>query len=471
MSRTACARLFLAQALSVLCLIAIPRNVFPQTTPDWPKNFAEALKNLQELVKIDTSNPPGNETRLAQHLKAILDKEGIPAEIVSSDANRGNLIARLKGNGKKRPLLLAGHSDVVGVEREKWTVDPFAGLIKDGHVYGRGVYDDKDNLAAALQVVLMLHRMKVPLDRDIILLSESGEEGGGGVGMGFLVNQHWDKIDSEFALLEGGETLLDATGKIMSFGVATTEKVPNGMRLVAKGTSGHGSIPRPDNPIVHLAAAVAKVGEFQPPMRLNDTTRAYFQRLATISSPEDAFMYTHLEDPVLGPAIQEKLRTTKLTLNSMLRTSISPNLIKGGFRSNVIPGDAEATLDVRALPDEDIGEFVATLRRIINDPAVEVIPPAGGGRPKSVPSRLDSEMFRALEKAQAAVLPGAVTLPMMVTGATDGAQLRAKGVQVYGLGSVNLGLLHGNDERIPVEGFNKFLEIMYRAVVEVAAAK
>jgi len=206
-------------------------------------------------------------------------------------------------------------------------------------------------------------------------------------------------------------------------------------------------------------------------MRLNETTRTYFQRLALISSPEDAFMFTHLEDPILGPAIQEKLRTTKLTLNSMMRTSISPNIIKGGFRSNVIPGDAEATLDIRALPDEDMGEFIAMLKRIINDPAVEVIGPSGGGRPKSVPSRLDSDLFKALEKAQAAVLPGAVTLPMMVTGATDGAQLRGKGVQVYGVGSVNEGRLHGNDERISIDGFNKLLEIVYRAVVEVAAAK
>src|SRR5262245_2247019 len=444
---------------------------FTQTSPDWPKNFAEALKNLQELVKIDTSNPPGNETKVAQYVKAILDKEGIPAEIIANEPNRANVIARLKGSGKKRPILLAGHSDVVGVEREKWTEDPFGGAIKDGFIYGRGAYDDKDNLAVSLQVVLMLHRMKVPLDRDVILLSEAGEEGGGNVGIGWLVNQHWDKIESEYAILEGGETLLGPNGKIISFGVSTTEKVPNGTRLVAKGTSGHGSIPRPDNPIVHLAAAVAKLGEFQPPMRLNETTRTYFQRLALISSPEDAFMYTHLEDPVLGPAIQEKLRTTKLTLNSMLRTSISPNIIKGGFRSNVIPGDAEATLDIRALPDEDMGEFIAMLKRVINDPAVEVIGPSGAGRPKSVPSRLDSDLFKALEKAQAAVLPGAVTLPMMVTGATDGAQLRGKGVQVYGVGSVNEGRLHGNDERISVDGFNKLLEIVYRAVVEVSAAK
>jgi acetylornithine deacetylase/succinyl-diaminopimelate desuccinylase-like protein len=208
-------------------------------------------------------------------------------------------------------------------------------------------------------------------------------------------------------------------------------------------------------------------------MRLNETTRAYFQRLATVSSAEDAFLYTHLEDSVLSPLIQERLRHTKLAANSMLRTSISPTMIQGGFRRNVIPGEAEATLDIRALPDEDMPAFFGTLRRMIDDPLVELVPPAGT-RPVAAPSRLDSDMFHALERAQATVFPGAVTVPTMLTGATDGAQLRAKGVQAYGVGNVSesggLGGAHGNDERVSVEGTGKFLEFLYRAVVNVAAA-
>src|SRR5262249_16942678 len=159
--------------------------------------------------------------------------------------------------------LIIGHSDVVGVEKEKWSVDPFGGLIKDGFIYGRGAVDDKDNLAASVEVMLLLHRLKVPLDRHVIFLSQSREEGQTTVGIEFIVNQHWDKIDCEFALLEGGGFIVDGSGKLKSLEVSTTEKIPNTTTLIARGTSGHGSIPRPDNPVVHLAAAVAKVGSFQ----------------------------------------------------------------------------------------------------------------------------------------------------------------------------------------------------------------
>jgi len=457
----------------IVSILLLPVSLSSQTNPDFARNRDEALRNLQGLVRIDTSNPPGNESKAVDYLKAILDKEGISNEILAGNKERANLVARIKGNGKKKPILLMGHTDVVGVERDKWTVDPFAAVIKDGFLYGRGSMDDKDNAAVSLQVLLMLHRQKTPLDRDVIVLFESAEEGGGGnIGIGYVVQQHWDKIESEFAILEGGG-ITTQDNKVQFVGVATTEKVPNGTRLVAKGVSGHGSMPRPDNPIVHLAAAVAKLGAYQPPMRLNETTRAYFQRLAKVSSPEDAFLYTHLEDPIIGPMVQEKIRLTKVMQNSMLRTSISPNIINGGFRSNVIPGEAEATLDIRALPDEDMNEFIASLKRVINDPAVEVIANVSS-RPKTPPSSLDSEMFKALEKAQTKVFPGAITIPGMLTGATDGAQLRAKGVQAYGVGGYLINgesLAHSNDERVSVEGIGKFLEFMYWAVLDVAGAK
>ncbi len=454
--------------LMLLSLALLPVRLFSQSQPDFTQNRDEAVSTLQSLIRINTSNPPGNEMQAARYLQSLLVREGIPCEIFARDSTRGNLVARLKGSGKKRPILLMGHTDVVGVEREKWTVDPFAGIIRDGYLYGRGASDDKDNAAVSLQVLLMLHRLKVPLDRDVIFLAEAGEEGTSEWGIDFMVAQHYDRIDAEFALLEGGGIQVE-DGKVQYVAVATTEKVPNTVRLVARGTSGHGSVPRPDNPIVHLAAAVAKVGAYQSPMRLNETTRAYFQRLASLSSPEDAALYTHLDDP----AVQDKLRTTRLSQSSMLRTSISPTILQGGFRRNVIPGDAEATLDVRALPDENMPAFFDGLRRLIDDPAVELIPPART-RPTSSPSGLDTDMFKALERAQGRVFPGVVTIPTMLTGATDGAQLRAKGVQAYGVGNfVENGesRAHGNDERASIEGLAKFLQFLYTAVVDVAAAK
>ncbi|HZS04638.1 MAG TPA: M20/M25/M40 family metallo-hydrolase [Blastocatellia bacterium] len=462
----------LAVLLSALSSPAIAQDTAPM--PDWDKARAEAVEILSGLVRIDTSNPPGNETKAAEFIKSILDREGIQSQIYELEPGRGNIVARLKGNGKKRPILLMGHIDVVGVEREKWTVDPFAAVIKDGYLYGRGASDDKGMTSVCLEVFLMLHRLKTSLDRDVIFLAEAGEEGTSRAGIDFMVDRHWPEIECEFALNEGG-VIYERDGGVRYVGVSTTEKVPRGIRLLAKGTSGHGSMPRLDNAITHLGAAVAKVGSYQMPMRLNETTRTFFARLASISPPEESKLYRALLDAKESEAAQERLRAANIGYNSMLRTSLVPTIIKGGFRSNVIPGDAEATFDVRALPDEDISAMIATLKKLINDPAIEIVPPPQRGRPASPPSGINTEMFQALERAQKAMFPKAVTLPMMLTGATDSAQLRAKGVQAYGLGSVvtdeERSRIHGNDERLSIAGVGKFVEFVYRTVTDIAAAK
>src|SRR5436305_6471847 len=208
LSRTICALL----VLTSVCFAQ-------QSAPNYDQAQTQAVKFLSDLVKIDTSNPPGNEARAAEYIKGVLAAEGIPAQIYESAPGRGNLVARLKGSGKKKPLLLMGHIDVVGVERDKWTVDPFAAVIKDGYLYGRGSHDDKGMDAANLEVFLLLHRLKAPLDRDVILLAEAGEEAGGGAGINFMVQNHWDKIDSEYALNEGG-TIHEKDGKPQYVGVA-----------------------------------------------------------------------------------------------------------------------------------------------------------------------------------------------------------------------------------------------------------
>jgi acetylornithine deacetylase/succinyl-diaminopimelate desuccinylase-like protein len=426
---------------------------------------------LTALVKIDTSNPPGNEIKAARYIKRLLETQGIPSEIVESAPGRASLIARLKGNGSKKPLLLMGHLDVVGVERSKWTVDPFGAVIKDGYLYGRGAEDDKGMDAANITVFLKLHRDKVPLDRDVILLAEAGEEGTSQYGIDYLVANHWDKINCEYALNEGG-LFHSVNGRLEYAGVSNTEKVPRGLKLVARGTSGHGSMPRLDNVITHLGAAVGNVGSWQPPMRLNATTREFFHRLATISSPEDVQLYTHLEDP----AVQAKLRESKIFYNSMLRTSVVPTIVRGGFRENVIPAEAEATLDVRALPDENMDQLIATLRSLINDPEISVERlTAGQQRPLAPPSDIQNEMFAALERAQKSFFPEAITLPLMQTGATDSAQLRAKGVQAYGIGiplsDDDLRRVHGNDERVSIEDLGKFTDYLHAVVLDVAASK
>src|SRR5437899_2292602 len=376
---------FTLRAVAVVAILAGLSRA--QATPDFVQAQAEAVKHLGELVKIDTSNPPGNETRAAEYIKGVLAAEGIPAQIFESAPGRGNVVARLKGNGKKKPLLLMGHLDVVGVERDKWTMDPFSATIKDGYLYGRGSIDDKSMDAANLEVFLLLHRMKVPLDRDVILLAEAGEEGTTQFGIDFMVANHWDEIACEYALNEGGD-IVEENGKVQYVAISTTQKVPRGFSLVAHGTSGHGSAPRVDNAIAHLAAAVDKTSGWEAPMRLNETTRRFFQQMAKISAPERAQLYAHVEDP----AVQQKLHESEPSYYSMLRTSLVPTIIKGGVRSNVIPAEAEARFDVRALPDENMYALKGELARLINDPASTLVHAANvNQRPATPPSGLETD--------------------------------------------------------------------------------
>ena len=324
-----------------------------------------------------------------------------------------------------------------------------------------------------LEVMLLLKRLNVPLDRDVIFSGMADEETSSYYGVRYLVEKHWGKIACEFALNEGG-TIFEEGGAVKYVAVATTEKIPRTLYLTAKGVSAHASRPRLDNPVTHLAAAVAKLGEWQPPMRLNATTRAFFSGIAAVSPPEETWLYTHLEDPVVGAQMQEIIRRTNPVYNSTLRTTLSPTVLKAGFRVNVVPADATATLDVRAVPDEDWPAFLAQVGQLINDPSVDVSEAQGDGRGFAAPSGLETDMYRALVRAQTAVFPGRSTIPTMSTGATDSAYLRPLGVHAYGLGSVvdqrdGGARQHGNDERIAIAGIRPFLELVYRAVAEVAA--
>ncbi|MBI4528217.1 MAG: M20/M25/M40 family metallo-hydrolase [Deltaproteobacteria bacterium] len=441
----------------------------------WDKVANETIEHFQALLRIDTTNPPGNETLVAEHLKKILEREGIPAKLLALEPRRANLVARIRGNGSKRPILVMGHTDVVGVQRERWTVDPFGAVRKNGYIYGRGSADDKDNVVAGLMLMLLLKRHNVKLDRDVIFLAEAGEESFAAAGLKYVIERHWNEIDAEFAVAEGGGGSL-RDGKAHYVRVGTTEKVGRGARLIARGTAGHGSIPRPDNAVVRLANAVAKLAAWTPPMRLNETTRTYFERLATISHPDAAARYKGIFDAGKRPEIERHFAQHELRHNSMIRTSINPTMLKAGFRSNVVPSEAEAYLDIRALPDEEMENFIERMREVIGDPNVEIKP--ASWREAARPSRLDTEMFRALEEAQKRVYPEAITLPYMLTGATDMTPLRARGVQAYGIGPLSeegeyrdSGGAHGDDERILERALHDFVRLQWYAVLDVAASR
>lgn len=445
-----------------------------QPSVDWNLQRSEILKYYRDLIQIDSR--AGKETKVVEYIRRVFEAEGIPAKTFALNPERANLVARLKGNGSKRPLLILAHTDVVGVQPEKWPVEPFGATIKEGYVWGRGALDDKPVLAANLMVMLLLKRAHVALDRDVIFLAESGEEADTeGVGINFMVKEHYDEIDAEFSLTEGGGATIDG-GKVVTMNIGTAEKVPARVRLVATGKSGHGSVPRLDNALIHLGDAVAKVGRWQTPMRLNDTTRAYFEKLATISSPDKAARYNALLNPKTADGAQLYLRENEPQFYSMLRTSVVPTMLAAGVGPNVIPSQAEATLDIRALPDENITSFYADMTKVINDPEVSIVPlPAT--RPSSPASRLDTEMYRVLERVSKQMYNGVTVLPNMSTGASDKAQLRAKGQQSYGIGpaatrqdAANFGA-HSDVERLAEPSIYPFVQFVWSAVTEIAASK
>ena len=438
---------------------------------------AETLQHFQALLRIDTSSPPGNETKAVEYLKQVFEKEGIPYQVFAKDASRANIVARLKGNGKKKPILVMGHTDVVTIDPAKWTHKPFGADLDGGYVYGRGTVDDKDNLVAGLMMMLQLKRNKVPLDRDVILLAEAGEEGAPDVGAQFMADNHLDAINAEYCFAEGGGVVRSG-GKVTQANVGTTEKEPRFVEIIAHGPAGHGSVPQRGNSLTHLSAAVGKIAEWTPPMHINETTASYFKKLSTMVPAERAKVYRDVltPDPRVAKAAADWLLEHEPNHWSMLHTSLVPTIINGGFRYNVIPSESKATIDVRLHPDEDQEAFLDLVRKQINDPNVDVrwgrdrYRPAGG-------SRIDTEAYSVLE-AQLKKHYDTMVLPTMGTGATDMSNIRAKGIQCYGIGPAldtedgRLGYgAHSDQERILESELYRFVRFQYDVVLELARAR
>jgi acetylornithine deacetylase/succinyl-diaminopimelate desuccinylase-like protein len=462
-------------ALGALLILATPVFAQERFLIDWDAVGEEALQHLSELVQIASINPPGGETAVAEYVRDALAEDGIDSKMFWLDPERANLVARIKGNGSRQPILIMGHTDVVGVQAERWEKDPFGGERKDGWLYGRGSLDDKDSVAAGIIVLKLLKRHGIELDRDIIFLAESGEEGTPEVGINFMVEHHWDEIAAEFALAEGGGGI-EEDGHAHVLGVQTTEKMPRRVTLVARGTAGHGSVPRIDNAVAILARAVARADAWQTEMRLNETTKAYFHRLAEISEPDDAYRYRNVDNPEESDAIQQYFLENFPYYYSILRTSVVPTVMDAGFRRNVIPSEGKAILDIRMLPDEDVEGFYEQLAAVIDDPRVEIVPERIY-RPAAPPSGIDNEMFETLERVAAVVYPDATVLPTMSTGATDMSQVRAKGVPAYGIGPVrsreeiNSGNgSHSDNERVSEQAFVDFVRFLWLTIIDIAAS-
>jgi acetylornithine deacetylase/succinyl-diaminopimelate desuccinylase-like protein len=441
--------------------------------PAWPQDAmaARARRYLAAMIRLNTTNPPGHETRVARYIKGVLDSDGVPCELLGGDPARLNVVARLGSSGKRRPLLLMAHSDVVPADQAQWSVPAFSAQLLGGFLYGRGAQDDKSLLAAELAVVMELKRRGVRLRRDVILLSESDEEAGS-LGMAWLIAHAWSKIDAEFALNEGGFAMDLPSGRRV-YQIQTAEKVPTRAILLAHGTAGHGSLPRPDNPVVALSRAIVRLADAEQPVRMNATTRRYLAALAGL----DEFhwlapLLPALEKPRTAMTAAAAIRNSDPEIDAQLRTTISPTMLSAGSKVNVIPNTAEAQLDIRRLPDETREEVFARLRRIINDSAVEILAAPGQEMPATEPSSTSTALYKAMEAVFSEVSPHALIVPYMQRGATDGSFLREKGMAVYGvpvfLREDRESRAHGNDERISLRNLDAATELLLKIVTRVA---
>ena len=442
---------------------------------EWEAAEEELLRHFRALLQFDTSDPPGRELPAAEYLRDVLEAEGIPVEMLSVDPERPNVVARLEGDGSEEPLLIMAHTDVVNVDPEKWTFPPFSATVDDGYVYGRGAVDDKDNLAAALLVMLELKRQNVPLSRDVIFLAESGEEGATEYGIEFMVNDHFEKIEAEFCLAEGG-SVARVNREVVYGGVQTVEKLPYRLELVASGVAGHGSVPLQGNSVVRLAKAISAIADWRSPIRLNETTYTYFERLASISPPDAGERYLAVLDSGRVSEADEYFLAYEPRHASMLRSSLSPTIFDAGYRINVIPSESRASVDFRALPDENIEDYLDKIRGVIGDDSIKVSLGQRNTRPAGQAS-INTVAFSAIEENTDKHY-GVITLPTMSTGATDMAYLRARGVQCYGIGpaidreDAGLGFgAHSDQERILISELNRFLRFNWDIVIDLAAKK
>lgn len=432
---------------------------------------------LRSLIRIDNSNPPGNEERLADLLTPMFKALGFEIDVVPTpNAGKTHFIARLRGDGSKKPVLLAAHGDTVGVEREKWTVDPFGGVVQENHVMGRGAIDFKGGIAVFARAVLMLAENKVPLARDVIFLVEADEEAAS-YNTTWLAKDHWSKIECEFALNEGGWIIKGDDGKVKYVSISTADKASRAAVVTARGTSTHSSMPLPDNAIFTLSKAMAKIAAYETPIKLIPISQRFFATLAKTSAPplSDAFRAVSggTADKVTV-ARADRLISRDPLLHSLLRDTIAPVLLKGGFRSNVIPGEAEATINLRLIPGTDPNAVVADLQRVVNDPKVEIKLSATAATAGIAPSSQDTELFRALVKNAKAQFPGAEVTPYLFQAGTDAGAWRSRGVPVYGIypypiTADELTRMHGNDEQVAVESLKQGTEFIYRTLVDVAA--
>jgi acetylornithine deacetylase/succinyl-diaminopimelate desuccinylase-like protein len=447
--------------------------------PDWTVAGRAAAELLAESIRIDTTNPPGGELPAARHLGRFLERRGLAVEVVEAAPGRGSVIARLPATAPdgSGAILLLSHLDVVPADAEAWQTPPLAGEIQGGAVWGRGALDDKGHGAVFAQALALLAASGAPRRRDLVFCASADEEAGGAAGVGWLIERRWDALGPPALVWnEGGASApLDALGGVVANGIATTEKRALWLTLVAEGEAGHGSQPLPGAANDRLVRALARVSAWETPLRLTASVAEQMDRLAARLDFPWSLGLAALQLPG-GLALGGSLLTEDRLTNAMVRDTVALTGLRSGRKHNVIPGHAEATLDVRILPDTDADAFLRELAAVIDDPAVEIVLPEGGVPPPSQVSPWANELFEAIAAEMERELPGSVTLPVQTTGGTDSEPFRRRGVPAYGylpaLLSAELNrTVHGDDERFPLVELERAVRVTTRVLERLVARR
>jgi acetylornithine deacetylase/succinyl-diaminopimelate desuccinylase-like protein len=436
---------------------------------DWDQLFREAIQYLQKYIRIETVNPPGNEVEGARFFKKIFDQESVPCQIYEPIPSRGNLLATLKGSGEKKPILLLNHIDVVPVEKEQWEVNPFEGIIKDGYLYGRGTLDNKSMGIVEMMALLILKRESVPLKRDILFFASADEETGGRWGVQWAMENISSLRESEYALNEGGYIILNDHGAPDRYEISNGQKVILQLKLRAKGTSGHGSMPHPDNPNVKLVRALEVITKWETPYNILPAVKEYFFKMSPKQPSYEKSSFEDIEKGLSDPSFSIWL-TSNPIYNAMVRNTISLTILQGGSKANVIPSESSATLDCRLIPGSSKEDFLKEIKKRVGDEIeVEVI-----GESQSLPpSPLNTDFIQVIQKFAAENDPNCPVVPLLLPGATDSRFLREKGIITYDfcpfrLTEKEMLRVHGNNERIELENLRFGMKMMVEILKEVA---
>ncbi len=471
-----CGAVRLAVVLCVLCIgswAQTPGMASSRVPAEHLQQYSDlAVTWMQEYLRIDTTNPPGNEMRAVAFYKKILDQEGIENRAFEYTPGRGDLWARMphtSGEGK-RPIVLLNHMDVVTSDASHWKVPPFSGEIKDGYLWGRGAQDMKDEGLAQLVVMVMLKREQVALDRDVIFLAVADEETDG-TGTDWFIEHQRDLLENaEFLINEGGENLLE-NGKVKYVGVDVGEKTTYWLHVVAHGRPGHGSRPNPDSAPNRLVRALDRIIAYRTPLRVLPVVEEFLRDMAPQEPPERAAQYRNIQKAIQDKKFREEVEKDE-SLNFLLRDTISLTMMGGSEQTNVIPPEAWANLDVRLLPGGDPKAMLAAIRRVVNDPNVSVEPWKAEFRVANY-SGTDNALFAAIREVSAKYFPGTPVVPHITSGYTENQRYRPLGITAYGFNPYTAtqdegNTEHGNDERIRVEEVRRGPRILFDVVAAVA---